>query len=148
MADARDRSRSPCDFCPLLNNEIQYWVTENRGLEENVRSLRREIRVYDIVAKGTDGALVSSHKRIERLEAENKELQCAVKQLRDRVDLLEARPKPAAPMPEVTLAALGILCNRQQVLELERLRLLLAEKDATIQRLRSELEGSLEDVEP
>ena len=141
MADARDRSRSPCVFCPLLNNEIKYWVTENQGLNENVRSLRREIRVYDIVAKGTDNALVSAHKSIVRLEAENKELQCTVKQLRDQVDLLEARPKPAAPMPEVTLAALGILCNRQRALELERLRLLLAERDATIQRLRAELEG-------
>ena len=97
MADARDRSRSPCVFCPLLNNEIKYWVTENQGLDENVRSLRRELRVQEIVAKGTDNALVSMHKRIERLEAENKELQCTVKQLRDQVDLLEARPSLRRP---------------------------------------------------
>ena len=129
MADARDRSRSPCDSCPLLNNEIQYRVTKIRWLEESIRSLRHKLRAHEIAANTADEALVLLYNRIERLETENRELQCAVKQLRDQVDLLEARPKPATPMPEVTLAALGILCNRQRALELERLRLLLAERD-------------------
>ena len=49
------------------------------------------------------------------------------------------------PLPGLTLKALGIVCNQQRNLELEQLRIVVAERDATIKQLRSELADFMSD---
>ena len=119
------------------------WNLRIEGLErENVLiaqvyHLKRELEISHIVSDGANSAIDMMHRHTDRLEAEVERLKAEVQQRQDRIDCLEAIPKPPAALPGLTLAALGIVLKQHRNLEIDRLQAVIAERDNEIRRLRS-----------
>ena len=125
------------DLSAHARNLLLEGLGRENALIAQVIELRNEVDVNNVVIDGMNSAIDRMHARMERLERQIKSLEALLQERNDHIDCLEAIPKPA-PLPSLTLEALAVLCKQQRSLEIERLRGIIAERDAEIQRLHDE----------
>ena len=125
------------DLSAYARNLLIEGLERENALIAQVVELRRELEISHIVSDGANSAIDMMHRHTERLEAELERLKADVQQRQDRIDCLEAIPKPPAALPGITLAALGIVLKQHRSLEIDRLQAVIAERDNEIRRLRS-----------
>jgi uncharacterized coiled-coil protein SlyX len=126
------------DLSAHARNLLLEGLGRENALIAQVIELRNEVDVKHVVIDGMSSAIDLMHARMERLEGQIKTLEARLQERNDHIDRLEAIPKPPAPLPSLTLEALAVLCKQQRSLEIERLRGIITERDAEIQRLRDE----------
>ena len=119
-------------------NLLLEGVERENALIRQLIELRNELDVKRVVLDGASSAIDRMHARMERLERQIQSLEALLQERNHHFDRLEAIPKPPVPLPSLTLEALAVLCKQQRSLEIERLRGIIAERDAEIQRLRDE----------
>jgi hypothetical protein len=126
------------DLSAHARNLLLEGLERENALIAQVIELRNEVDVNNVVIDGMNSAIDRMHARTARLQGQIKTLEATLQERNDHIDRLEATPKPPAPLPSLTLEALAVLCKQQRSLEIERLRGIIAERDAEIQRLRDE----------
>jgi hypothetical protein len=126
------------DLSAHARNLLLEGVERENALIRQLIELRNELDVKHVVLDGASSAIDRMHARMARLEGQINTLEARLQERNDHIDRLEAIPKPPAPLPGLTLEALAVLCKQQRSLEIERLRGIIAERDAEIQRLRDE----------
>ena len=123
-----------------LRTQIQEGLERELALIREVIHFKREIEIKNTLQDGMNSALDLMHRHVENLKAE-------LQQCKDHIDRLEAIPRPAVPLPGLTMQALGVLCRQQRSLEIERLRAEIVARDAEIQRLRDAMDNEMSDEE-
>ena len=113
----------------LLNGWKDMVVERNAkisALSSELETMREDLRV----SKG----------EMEKMQDHIKKLEAQLKERDETIARLESIPKPNAPLPGVTVQALGVLCNLHTGYEIRRLYDVIAMKDAEIQRLRDDID--------
>ena len=96
---------------------IGYLQERNAELQISARNLS----VLSMETQGKDATIADLRGRLKAQET--------------RIAELEQRPKPTAPIPDVTRRALAVICRAERVVELEELRQTVVEQREIIKKL-------------
>lgn len=112
-----------------LRRQLELRDNQIKQKDKEILELKEELRMSKCELSAERQHRAYSDACLENAWAKSKRQQ-------EHINQLEAIPKPCTRLPGITMQALGVVCNQQKSLEIERLREVISEKDAEYDRLR------------